>query len=55
MVDDIDKYTRHPLKIRLCDTIFIGWKRPREVWIKLNCNGAFKKSLGLDGCGGLRW
>jgi hypothetical protein len=30
MVDDIDKYIRHPMNIRQCDTIFIGWKRPQE-------------------------
>ncbi|MCH97348.1 ribonuclease H protein, partial [Trifolium medium] len=53
MVDDIDNYTRHPLNIRRCDTIFIGWKRPQEGWIKLNCDGALKNSLGLAGCGGL--
>ncbi|GAU25598.1 hypothetical protein TSUD_260320 [Trifolium subterraneum] len=53
MVDDIDNCTRHPLNIRRCDSIFIGWKRPREGWIKLNCDGAFRNSLGLAGCGGL--
>jgi hypothetical protein len=55
MVDDIDKYTRHPLNICQCNTMFIGWKRPREEWIKLNCDGTFKNSLGLAGCGGLFW
>jgi ribonuclease HI len=53
MVEDIDKCIHHPLNIRHYDTIFIGWKRPREGWIKLNCDGAYKDSLGLAGCGGL--
>ena len=38
MVEDIDKCIHHPLNIRHYDTIFIGWKRPREGWIKLNCD-----------------
>jgi hypothetical protein len=53
MFEDIDKCIHHPLNIRHYDTIFIGWKRPREGWIKLNCDGAYKDSLGLAGCGGL--
>ncbi|KAK2441944.1 TMV resistance protein N [Trifolium repens] len=53
MVEDIDMCIHHPLNIRHYDTIFIGWKRPREGWIKLNCDGAYKDSLGLAGCGGL--
>jgi len=35
------------------DTIFIGWKTPREGWVKLNCDGAHKSSSSLSGCGGL--
>ncbi|GAU44619.1 hypothetical protein TSUD_378970 [Trifolium subterraneum] len=35
------------------DTVFIGWKQPREGWIKLNCDGAHKSSMNLSGCGGL--
>jgi hypothetical protein len=27
----------------------------REGWIKLKCDGAYKDSLGLAGCGGLIW
>ncbi|MCH80789.1 ribonuclease H protein [Trifolium medium] len=34
------------------DTIYIGWKRPLKGWIKLNCDGAYKKSVHLSGCGG---
>jgi hypothetical protein len=35
------------------DIVFIGWKRPPESWIKLNCDGAYKESVDLVGCGGL--
>ncbi|GAU33771.1 hypothetical protein TSUD_393330 [Trifolium subterraneum] len=35
------------------DTIFVGWKQPPEGWIKLNCDGAYKESLDLAGCGSL--
>jgi ribonuclease HI len=35
------------------DTVFIGWKRPPEGWIKLNCDGAYKESVDLAGCDGL--
>ncbi|KAK2400076.1 TMV resistance protein N [Trifolium repens] len=45
--EDIEKYTQHP--------DFIGRKSPREGWIKLNCDGAYKDSLGLAGCGSLFW
>jgi hypothetical protein len=55
MVEDIDNYSHHPLKTHQYDTIFIGWKRPQEGWVKLNCDGAYKDSLGLAGCGGLIW
>ncbi|MCI84373.1 hypothetical protein A2U01_0105651, partial [Trifolium medium] len=41
------------MNIHHCDTIFIDWKRPREGWIKLNCDRAYKDTLGLDGYGGL--
>jgi len=53
MVEDMDKYTQHPLNVHQRDTIFVGWKRPQEGWVKLNCDGAYKDSLGLAGCGGL--
>jgi hypothetical protein len=33
-----------PLNPRQCDTIFIGWKRPQEGWVKLNYDGAYKDS-----------
>ncbi|KEH42345.1 hypothetical protein MTR_1g067690 [Medicago truncatula] len=55
MVEDIDNYSNHPLKTHKNDTIFIGWKIPRDGWIKLNCDGAYKDSLGLAGCGCLFW
>ncbi|PNX66091.1 hypothetical protein L195_g054901 [Trifolium pratense] len=48
MVEDIDKYTQHPVIIHQCNTISIGWKRYREGWIKLNCDGAYKDSLGAS-------
>jgi hypothetical protein len=35
------------------DTIYIGWKRPLVGWIKLNCDGDYKKSVDLGGCGEL--
>jgi len=53
MVEDTDNYTNHPLNLRKCDTIFVGWTRPGEGWIKLNCDGSYKDTLGLAGCGGL--
>jgi ribonuclease HI len=28
-------------------------KHPPEGWIKLNCDGAYKESVHLAGCGGL--
>jgi hypothetical protein len=30
----------------------IGWNKPRRDWVKLNCDGAYKESLDLAGCGG---
>jgi len=35
------------------DTIFIGWKKPQEGWVKLNCDNVHKSSVSLAGCGGL--
>ncbi|PNX57581.1 receptor-like kinase, partial [Trifolium pratense] len=35
------------------DTIFIGWKRSPEGWIKLNCDRAYKELVDLDGCNDL--
>jgi len=35
MIEDIDKYTQHPLIVRQCSTIFVGWKRPQEGWLIL--------------------
>jgi hypothetical protein len=53
MVEDIDQYTQHQLNIHQFDTIFIGWKRPWDGWIKLNCDRAYQDSLELVGCGEL--
>ncbi|MCI51897.1 putative non-LTR retroelement reverse transcriptase, partial [Trifolium medium] len=33
--------------------IFIGWKRPPEGWVKLNCDGSRNNRVGIAGCGGL--
>lgn len=38
---------------RHTETIFIGWKQPREGWVKLNCNGACKENGNRAGCGDL--
>ncbi|GAU31364.1 hypothetical protein TSUD_19090 [Trifolium subterraneum] len=35
------------------DTIYIGWKKSPEGWIKLNCDGACKGRGESSGCGGL--
>jgi ribonuclease HI len=35
------------------DTIYIGWKRTHGDWVKLNCDGAYKESVDIAGCGGL--
>ncbi|GAU10638.1 hypothetical protein TSUD_421140, partial [Trifolium subterraneum] len=55
MVTEIDRYG-HTLpneRYRQLETIYIGWKHPQGEWIKLNCDGAYKESMGLAGCGGL--
>jgi hypothetical protein len=55
MAKDIDKCEHYNLTTgqRQMDTIFVGWKYPQEGWIKLNFDGAHKKSVDLTGCGGL--
>lgn len=53
IVKNIDNYTNHPFKTHQYDTIFIGWKRPRERCVKLNYDEAYNDSLGLAGYGGL--
>lgn len=35
------------------DTIYIGWKRPREGWIKLNSDDACKDMDHIFGFGGI--
>jgi len=38
---------------KIHNTIFVGWKRLQEDWIKLNCDGEYKDSFDLVGCDGL--
>ncbi|CAJ2657953.1 unnamed protein product [Trifolium pratense] len=55
MTKDIEQYER-TLKtgIRIQrETIYIGWKNPHGDWIKLNCDGAYKDSMNIAGCGDL--
>jgi len=35
------------------NTIYIGWKRPQEGWIKLNSDGACRDLGHIFGCGGI--
>jgi ribonuclease HI len=35
------------------EIVYIGWKRPLDGWVKLNCDGACKGNGELAGCGGL--
>jgi ribonuclease HI len=42
----------HP-NIQRKETIYIGWKKPPEGWIKLNSDGACKRGGESSGCGGL--
>ena len=35
------------------ETIYVGWDKPSEGWIKLNCDGACKGGGENSGCGGL--
>jgi hypothetical protein len=55
MVAQIDQYghTLPTERHRRLETIYIGWKHPQGEWIKLNCDGAYKESMGMAGCGGL--
>ncbi|CAJ2647032.1 unnamed protein product [Trifolium pratense] len=53
MVDEIDNCNHNPMNLYHGNTIFIGWKKPQEGWVKLNCDRAYKDSLELAGCGGL--
>ncbi|CAJ2627891.1 unnamed protein product [Trifolium pratense] len=52
---DIDHCTfRRVLQIpQRNETIYIGWKKPPEGWIKLNSDGACKGNNDISGCGGL--
>jgi ribonuclease HI len=52
---EIDKYKQTHVTewLQPTDTIFIGWKRPWEGWVKLNFVGAHKSSVNLSGCGDL--
>ncbi|GAU21862.1 hypothetical protein TSUD_33590 [Trifolium subterraneum] len=52
---EIDQYG-HTLPIerhRQLETNYIGRKHPQGEWIKLNCDGAYKESMGVAGCEGL--
>ena len=53
MVEDIAKCIHHSMNSRLEDAICIGWKRPREWWTKLNCDGAYQDTQTMIQCGGL--
>ena len=35
------------------ESVYIGWKRPSNGWVKLNCDGACKGKRELAGCGGI--
>ena len=39
--------------IQMKETIYIGWKKPPNDWIKLNSDGTCKGSGEYSGCGGL--
>jgi hypothetical protein len=57
MAKDIDKYEHDHLNRGLWRmyTVYIGWKCPPKGWIKLNCDGAYKKVQDVAGCSGLLW
>ncbi|CAJ2642097.1 unnamed protein product [Trifolium pratense] len=54
-IKDVEYSTMKSLHIgpKLKDTIYIGWKRPGEGWVKLNSDGACKNKGEVAGCGGL--
>jgi ribonuclease HI len=35
------------------ESVYIGWRRPSNGWVKLNCDGACKGKGELAGCGGI--
>ncbi|KAK2359284.1 SKP1 protein [Trifolium repens] len=53
MAKEIDNYFHNIWSDNQHETIFIGWRRPREGWVKLNCDGSQNDRLGLASCGGL--
>lgn len=38
---------------KLKETIYIGWKKWHEGWIKLNSDGVYKDGWGIAGCANL--
>jgi ribonuclease HI len=54
-VKDIEECNLQPHHSRpqLEESIYIGWKRPQEGWIKLNSDGACKDRGKIAGCGSL--
>ena len=54
-VQDIEDYNLEHLHIgpKLKDIIYIGWKWPREGWIKLNGVAVCKDMGDISSCGGL--
>ncbi|GAU30112.1 hypothetical protein TSUD_295930 [Trifolium subterraneum] len=53
MAKEIDNCLHNMWSDNQHETIFIGWRKPREGWVKLNCDGSQNDRLGLAGCGGL--
>ncbi|GAU24728.1 hypothetical protein TSUD_355570 [Trifolium subterraneum] len=53
MAKEIDNGFHNMWSYNQHETIFIGWRKPREGWVKLNCDGSQNDGLGLVGCSGL--
>lgn len=55
MAKEIERWKVHHLTGRpqQMDIVFVGWKRVREWWIKLNSDNAHKSLINLSECGGL--